>query len=385
LGGAGGSGVGGTGYSSYTSATPGKVNTGSGGGGGGWSSSTSTTKGGDGAPGIAIIRIPSSYVSNASYTSNGLSITTTGTPNVIYSGNDIIYSFVNSGTITFNLLPKFITTAELLIVAGGGQGGYGWGGGGGAGGLISSTDYVIEANTYTITVGAGGTGGHSSGVRGNNGSNTLAFGYTAYGGGGGGSWDGTASYPAAGNNLGRRGGSGGGTGSKGAPGGEGLAISWGRPPQGNPGGFGGSNNSSYDESGGGGGAGQVGYPGPTAAPIKGQGGSGLASEITGNLLYYAGGGGGSGTTGRNAKGGNGGGGDGAGGTAGNVNTGGGGGSSNPSGTPDIGKGGSGIVIIRYPTDYPYTANVTGLPNVIYANSNVIYRFWQSGTLKLDLI
>jgi len=199
LGGAGGSGIGGTGYSAYKSATPGRMNTGSGGGGGGWTSSTSTTKGGDGGPGIAIIRIPSSYISSATYTSNGLGITTTGSPNIVYSGNNIIYSFVNSGTIGFTILPQLTTTMELLAVGGGGQGGWGWGGGGGAGGLIALSGVPIQTNTpYTITIGAGGTGGSAPNSQGRNGSNTSVLGYTAYGGGGGGSWDGAALFPATG-------------------------------------------------------------------------------------------------------------------------------------------------------------------------------------------
>ena len=44
-----------------------------------------------------------------------------------------------------------------------------------------------------------------------------------------------------------------------------------------------------------------------------------------------------------------------------------------------GAGGSGIAVIRYPDTYA-NATVTGSPNVIYANANIIYRFWQSGTI-----
>ena len=44
-----------------------------------------------------------------------------------------------------------------------------------------------------------------------------------------------------------------------------------------------------------------------------------------------------------------------------------------------GQGGSGIVFVRYPDTFA-TATTTGSPNVIYANANIIYRFWQSGTI-----
>ena len=62
---------------------------------------------------------------------------------------------------------------------------------------------------------------------------------------------------------------------------------------------------------------------------------------------------------------------GSGGNSGNISTGGGGGFNN--------KGGSGIVVINHPTAHP-EAITTGSPNVIYADSNIIYRFWQSGTI-----
>jgi hypothetical protein len=65
---------------------------------------------------------------------------------------------------------------------------------------------------------------------------------------------------------------------------------------------------------------------------------------------------------------------------GGVNTGGGGagmGGDYPS--YSAGEGGAGIVVIRYPDTFA-TATTTGSPNVIYANANIIYRFWQSGSI-----
>jgi hypothetical protein len=45
-----------------------------------------------------------------------------------------------------------------------------------------------------------------------------------------------------------------------------------------------------------------------------------------------------------------------------------------------GAGGSGIVILRYPNTYAYATNTVGSPNVIISGGNIIYRFWQSGSI-----
>ena len=66
-----------------------------------------------------------------------------------------------SGTNTFSF-PKD-TTAQVLVVGGGGAGGARVSGGGGAGGLIYHAAYTFAANVlYTVTVGAGGTGGSTT-------------------------------------------------------------------------------------------------------------------------------------------------------------------------------------------------------------------------------
>jgi hypothetical protein len=36
--------------------------------------------------------------------------------------------------------------------------------------------------------------------------------------------------------------------------------------------------------------------------------------------------------------------------------------------------------VRFPDTFAAANTVTGSPNVIYAESNIIYRFWQSGTI-----
>ena len=76
-------------------------------------------------------------------------------------------------------------TANYLQVAGGGGGAVD--GGGGAGGLLSGTTSLSIASSYTITVGAGGTGSLSAPT---NGSNSQIGSLTASVGGGKGGTDG---------------------------------------------------------------------------------------------------------------------------------------------------------------------------------------------------
>jgi hypothetical protein len=45
-----------------------------------------------------------------------------------------------------------------------------------------------------------------------------------------------------------------------------------------------------------------------------------------------------------------------------------------------GAGGSGVVVVATPDSVKTATTTTGSPNVIYANNNIIYRFWQSGTI-----
>ena len=68
-------------------------------------------------------------------------------------------------------------SVEYLVVAGGGGGGAAYGGGGGgAGGYLTSTVSLIPATAYTITVGAGATGGTYGGTHPKNGSNSSVSG-----------------------------------------------------------------------------------------------------------------------------------------------------------------------------------------------------------------
>ena len=221
-------------------------------------------------------------------------------------------------------------TLEYIIVAGGGGGGSGIGGGGGAGGAITGSIF-LAADSYTITVGDGGS-------RAADGENSSFFNLTAIGGGAGGSDNGSGSD----------GGSGGGVG--GVTTGPFLPGS-GTAGQGNNGG-----DHQFRAAGGGGGQSEVGGDG--IGDIVGgaeRGGNGGDGVLWLNGSYYAGGGGGGSFAGnQQSSGGQGGGGIGRassgtdGGDATNQTGGGGGGGGSDSfGDSDGGLGGSGVVIIRY--------------------------------------
>jgi hypothetical protein len=251
--------------------------------------------------------------------------------------NYIVHTFTTVGSNSFSVTGG--GNVDVLVVAGGGAGqGYYCGQGGGAGGLIYSNSFPVNAQSYAVTVGAGGI----SSTNGNlapNGSNSTFGVLLAYGGGGG------APH-------GKDGGSGGGN-AYGAT----QTRSQGTNGQGNAGGLGALSDSPTPNygSGGGGGAGATGGDGTTTN--GGNGGIGrefpqFASFGGFPSGWFAGGGGGStyngGTPG---SGGNGGGGNGSTGIAspGKPNTGGGGGGGERSGglVKSGGDGGSGIVIVRY--------------------------------------
>ena len=259
-----------------------------------------------------------------------------------------VHVFLNTGSSNFVVHNAGTDpTAEYLIIGGGGAGAQRHGGGGGAGGVVGGS-LSISAQSYNVSVGAGGpalaqTVLPSIGTP-TNGQSSSIFGITALGGGAGGSGSG--------------GSGGGGTAGAGASGGSGTAG------QGNSGGSGSmgpfSNESSY-AGGGGGGAGSAGSNATSSTPaMAGNGGDAITSSITGNLQFYAAGGGGgvasTGTAGPSGQGGSGGWGGGNGGRnfgagSGAANTGSGGGGGGFSGSTNFpsGRGGSGVVIVRYPT------------------------------------
>ncbi len=283
---------------------------------------------------------------------------------------------------------------NYTIIAGGGTGGrsgtttnaYYPSGGGGAGGFrttfgttsgggcTAESTINLEANTFTVTIGAGGNPG-SAGATGYGSAgqdSTLAYASTTVTSAGGGGGNG----PNWGNSDGGSGGGGGGGVYQSA--GSGTACQ----------GYGAGNmSSSWCGSWTGAGGGGAGGPNSQA-----NGGPGLSNSITGAAVDYAGGGGGgvmANTTSCHGTGGTGGGGtggygtgtySGVAGTDGTVNTGsGGGGSGNYALNGAIcGAGGSGVVILRIPTA-SYTGTTTGSPTVTTDGTDTIMTFTGSGT------
>jgi hypothetical protein len=274
-------------------------------------------------------------------------LATGGAVSVIKEG-DVYYElhkFTPTADNQFFILknaPAYPITAQVLVVGGGGGGGQSggsdWrGGGGGGGAVLIHNSYVLTALSYPVTVGGGGPPALSTkeNVHGINGGDSI-FGkaFLAKGGGGGGSHQ---------QSIGNRGASGGSGGGSGAdyPRGEvdttsivpaGGGIKYGHP------GAGGTYNIS---AGGGGGAGTDGDE-PTGKNLGAKGGIGVASSITGVEVYYGGGGtGGSNVSQEDSRGA-------SMGNPGSDGTGdggcGGGGSHSTSGS----KGGSGVVIVRFP-------------------------------------
>jgi hypothetical protein len=255
-----------------------------------------------------------------------------------------IHTFTSSGTFQ---VTAGSGTVELLVVGGGAQGAANdgtaneSGGGGGAGGLVYVAAYPVSAGSYSVTIGAGGSGSTGSGSDARNGvqgSDSVFGAFTALGGGYGGE------------ELGGNGGSGGGSGRSNTGRSSSVQNSTVNGYVGVGFGFGGGSagGNVSRSAGGGGGAGAVG--GDAGSSTAGAGGVGKQYSVSGTATYYAGGGGGGGAGGvTRGLGGNGGGGNGgqdAAGSAGTANRGGGGGGSSAGNTRG-GNGGSGVVILRY--------------------------------------
>jgi hypothetical protein len=287
--------------------------------------------------------------------------------------------------------------ADYLVIAGGGGGSSPNAGGGGAGGvrfsaygpapLNSNSKLSLGSGTYPVTIGGGGApggypipsgpgstrGGDSIfNPGGSEGSNKI----TATGGG--------TDFSDPSGNL-RPGGSGAGpTGWCAIPAGAGNTPPF-SPPQGNPGGVPGG----AAGAAGGGGAGEPGFNGGAFSPTGGDGGDGVAINISGTPTYY-GGGGGSGSDNRgycskNGAGGLGGGGSGPGGS-GSANTGGGGAGGRLS-SPNGGGGGSGRIQIRVPAADAPLISVSPPTNAFTtvpapAGGGSIANFTVSGTLTV---
>jgi hypothetical protein len=281
---------------------------------------------------------------------------------IVDSGGYRVHTFTTSGNLTVSALGDAPSNfLDYLVVAGGG--GATTYSGAGAGGFREVSGLsVIQGTTYTVIVGAGGSGTNQP--VGSYGSDSTFSTITSTGGG-----RGVAGGPGVGGDGGSGGGGYGGL-SPGTAGGSGNTPST-SPPQGNPGGRGLTDNINYTASGGGGGAGAVG--GNAAYQAGGNGGSGAPSSISGSNVMYAGGGGGRSNAGSSGSGGTGGGGPATNtgvGTPGTINTGGGGGGG---GLSPGGSGGSGIIIVRYPYVPPVTiSNVVTTSNVFSVGSNITF-------------
>jgi len=265
-------------------------------------------------------------------------------------------------------------TMNYLVIGGGGAGGGDYrGGGGGAGayrtnwnnenqggGQSSGASLTLVANlAYAVVIGAGGVGNQAD--QGGDGGESKFGDIISKGGGGGGNYSGVAGRDSSGSTGGSSGGGGGANGAAGTSG-----------TYGYNGGSGGGD--SQQSGGGGGGAGAAGQNGGSSGTSS-DGGTALASTITGSSVLRAGGGGGGTYGGGNnfAVGGGGGAGDGKYGYSGvnngnpaTANTGSGGGGSPGNDQATGGAGGSGIVILRYPSVYTatYTGGVTKTTSTI---------------------
>jgi len=305
---------------------------------------------------------------------------------------------------------------EYLVVAGGGGGGMDMGGGGGGGGVLTGRHVVGAGEILPITLGSGGMGApggsryrvdgvgpnasnHQFTISATNGENSTFGPYTAIGGGYGGS----SYYNYTPNNgNGNTGGCGGG--NSGYSNGGTIASKSGTTSQGFRGGRGGGQ---YYSGGGGGANG----PGVNST-ARSDGGQGSLSNILGYNLYWGGGGGGSAySLGTGGYGGIGGGGGGAvgtapggagynigqaglggspnsqtntrGGSAGTNTGGGGGGGSHYNANNDGGNGGSGIVVVRYPTSGKLTSYITQ-NLMLYLDARNPASYSGSGTTWADI-
>ena len=306
-----------------------------------------------------------------SFTTSGVGVGGTG-GDMTRVGDDWIHyfrvGFDEQGAITNDYVftpPSYANSVRALVVGGGGAGGYYAGGGGGAGGYYYNETLGVTPGTgYSVHVGAGGVAATSATAYGSNGGNSSIVGGTVnvvmLGGGAGGNGklnNSTATL------AGQNGGSGGGTAWAGYATGSGTAD------QGNNGGDVPAGQYQQGLAAGGGGAGTVGgsveFSAEGQTKGSGTGGNGRSCDITGESLYYAGGGSGGAklVTNNNGTGTAGAAGNGGGGKGGQYDKtegsqyatagvdgfggGGGGGSTYSEDSYQGGNGGDGIVIIRY--------------------------------------
>ena len=266
--------------------------TGSGGGGGGWTA-PGAKNGGNGGSGFIVVRYKIGSTASAKATGGSIS----------FYNSKTIHTFTNSGAFTTN--GSFDETVEYLIIGGGGGGGRLDGGGGGAGAFRTATTPVNvgSATPMTVTIGAGGIGAPNLNpvIKGTNGGpSSVAFPggtVTSDGGGGGGSHSGNE---AGSDSQSPGNGSGGGAAHNPTPQTVGSGGTYG-----NDGGTGYAGGSGANAGGGGGGAGSAGVGNPSPDANRSRGGAGLQAPATfrdpassvgfpgsSGTFWFAGGGGG---------------------------------------------------------------------------------------------
>jgi len=350
------------------------------GGGGGSTGHNSDIFSGAGGSGVVVVRYQIGRITATAKATGG---------DISFYNGKTIHTFTGSGAL---VAPGSISGVEYVLVGGGGGGNSSIGGGGGAGAFVYSNGdpetITLSAATYPVTIGAGANIGTPS-SHGVQGGDTIWNGYTAGGGGGGqrNSPDtntvGRASTVPSGSAVGAGGGGGCGNGNEaGAAGGTpgGYAGGQGNDPtlgSGGGGGSGGAGEAGNSNNGRGGigrqlpttfrdPASTVGYPGPGGGGywLAGGGGGGARGNGGGQSQNGGFGGGGSnmlgGETPDNAGYSFAGAGNGVGnnfpgktGGAAAAASGSGGGGSGDSRTPSAsvygGRGGSGLVLIAYPS------------------------------------
>jgi len=268
---------------------------GSGGGGGG--AGHSPSEGGNGGSGVVVIRYQIGEVAAVAKATGGA---------ISFLNNKTIHAFTHTGDFN-NTSGANLTGCEVIILGGGGGGGCWQGAGGGAGRFYRNDDVTISPGPQAVTIGGGGPGaitpsvGYPAIVSAPNGTQSVFNSVTMPGGGGGGF------YSAGGGT----GGSGGG-GSYVAPSNPGaaspgnvVAVTNVDTPADGAGNAGGDGNSPQG-AGGGGGAGGLGADGDPSNKDAGPGGLGIqlpstfrdpASTIgfpSNSAKYFVGGGGGGG-------------------------------------------------------------------------------------------
>lgn len=247
------------------------------------------------------------------------------------------------GTAWQSLYKPNLLVSALVVGAGGGAGGGvagSWFGSGAAGGVLRTVSefQTLSGSSITVTVGAGGATAGSTG-------NTSTFHTTSATGGGGTTTSRTgasnADYSGSNNTSGTLAGGGAGAGGN-------ASLS--------NGGVGAINNNLVNAT---------------------QASTYSVGEVSGTDVYWGGGGGG-GNTGIGGLGGGGNGTGSASGSPGAANTGGGGGGG-PSNMGNNSNGGSGVVIIKYSSEYDISIGAGLIGNDEFTSGDYKYRIMTAGT------